>query len=99
VRFLLSPEYGAEIATSGHGWISSNRRFDLDNYLPFDREQAELVADALAAGTFRFDASDLMPREIGQGRFWRAMMTYLAEGPDSLDRILAGIDAAWPDDG
>ncbi len=97
VRFLLSPEYGAEIAASGHGWISSNRRFDLDNYPPFVRRQAELVANALAAGTLRFDASDLMPAEIGQGLFWDAMMTYLTEGPDSLDRILAELDAAWPD--
>jgi hypothetical protein len=26
------------------------------------------------------------------------MMTYLAEGPGSLDRILTKLDAAWPDD-
>ena len=38
-----------------------------------------------------------MPAEIGQGLFWDAMMTYLTEGPDSLDRILAELDAAWPD--
>jgi hypothetical protein len=40
-----------------------------------------------------------MPAEVGAGRFWEAMMAYLAEGPESLDRILTELDAAWPDDG
>jgi hypothetical protein len=26
-------------------------------------------------------------------------MTYLTKGPGSLDRILRGLDAAWPDHG
>jgi hypothetical protein len=53
--------------------------------------------ESLASDTFRFDASDLMPPEIGADRFWKAMMTYTAEGPGSLDRILAELDEAWPD--
>jgi DNA-binding SARP family transcriptional activator/ABC-type glycerol-3-phosphate transport system substrate-binding protein len=96
VRFLLSPEFGAEWARRGHGFVAANRRFDLDNYTPFDRYQAEVIQEALAVDTFRFDASDLMPFEIGQGLFWDAMMTYLAEGPGSLDGILAELDDAWP---
>ena len=56
----------------------------------------ELVDAALAADTFRFDASDLMPSSIGEGLFWRAMLQYVRQGPQSVDRILARLDAAWP---
>lgn len=97
VRFLLSPEFGLGSSELDEGLIVANRRFDLERYPPFWRDQAELVYDALASDTFRFDASDLMPPEIGADRFWKAMMTYVAEGPGSLDRILADLDQAWPD--
>jgi hypothetical protein len=58
------------------------------------RLRAEALQAALASGSFRFDASDLMPPPIGDRLFFDAMMTYLAEGPDSLDRILTELDAA-----
>jgi len=98
VRFLLGPDFGAELTDEATGLLLANRRFDLDNYTPFERRRAELLHTALAADTYRFDASDLMPAEIGADRFWDAMVTYVAEGPDSLDRILTELDAAWPDD-
>jgi ABC-type glycerol-3-phosphate transport system substrate-binding protein len=97
VRFLLGPAYGQEWARLGRTFLSANRRFDLENYSPWWRRQAVLVDTALANDTFRFDGSDLMAPEIGQGLFWDAMMEYLAEGPQSLDGILADLDAAWPD--
>jgi alpha-glucoside transport system substrate-binding protein len=97
VRFLLSPAYGAEWAGRGHGFISSNGRFDLANYAPFERHLSQLVERALAENTFRFDASDLMPPEIGQDLFWDAMMEYLEAGPHSVDRILADLEASWPE--
>jgi alpha-glucoside transport system substrate-binding protein len=52
----------------------------------------------LATDTYRFDASDLMPPPIGDRVFWNAMVRYFARGPESLDRVLAELDAAWPDD-
>jgi ABC-type glycerol-3-phosphate transport system substrate-binding protein len=97
VRFLLSRDFGAGIVRTGE-FLSPDRHFDPENYLPFQRRQAEALQTALASDSFRFDASDLMPRPIGDEVFFRAMMTYLDEGPDSLDRILAELDAAWPDD-
>lgn len=48
------------------------------------------------AGTWRFDASDLMPPEVGSAAFWKGMLDYVDEGPEGLDRIFAGIEAAWP---
>ena len=70
----------------------------MSNYPPFFKRRAEALHAALSSDTFRFDASDLMPPPIGDQAFFQAMMTYVAEGPDSLDRILAELDAAWPDD-
>jgi alpha-glucoside transport system substrate-binding protein len=100
VRFLLSADYGAQRAAFGDGYIPSNLHFDLDTFpTPFDRQEAELVRQALAADTFRFDASDLMPPEIGTDLFWAAMMTYADVGPQSLDGLLRDLDAEWPDDG
>jgi DNA-binding SARP family transcriptional activator/ABC-type glycerol-3-phosphate transport system substrate-binding protein len=98
IRYLLSPRFGSVLAGTG-GFLAANRDFDLGHYPAFERRQARAVEAALAADTFRFDASDLMPAEVGAGRFWEAMMAYLAEGPESLDRILTELDAAWPDDG
>jgi alpha-glucoside transport system substrate-binding protein len=63
------------------------------------RRQAEVLQQALATDTFRFDASDLMPPPLGDRVFWDAMMTYVDEGPDSLDQVLSDLDAAWPDTG
>ena len=98
VRYMLSPEYGSHLADATP-FLSPNRRFDLSNYEPFQRHQAEIINTALTADAFRFDASDLMPPEIGADLFWKAMMRYAREGPGSLDAILAQLDAAWPDDG
>ncbi len=98
VRYLLGPTYGQSLATSTP-FISPHREFDMANYRPFERSQAELINDALASDAFRFDASDLMPPPIGNDLFWGAMMRYAEEGPESLDAILAELDAAWPDDG
>ncbi len=98
VKYFLSPEFGADFARVGNTLIP-NRHFDLTKYPPFWRREARLLTEALAADTFRFDASDLMPPRVGQEPFFEAMMTYLHEGPDSLDGILADLDAAWPDDG
>jgi DNA-binding SARP family transcriptional activator/ABC-type glycerol-3-phosphate transport system substrate-binding protein len=97
VKYMLGPNYGTALVEST-SFISANRRFDVANYEPFERRQAGLINAALADDAFRFDASDLMPPPVGNGLFWDAMMTYATEGPQSLDRILAELDAAWPDD-
>ena len=66
------------------------------------------LQDAIAADRWRFDASDLMPPEIGRvtlslitlteqpGRFYQRMLDYTALGPGSLDRILAQVEFSWP---
>jgi alpha-glucoside transport system substrate-binding protein len=55
-----------------------------------------ILTDALEAGTGRFDASDLMPAAVGGGSFWTGMLEYVQSGRDSLDGVLADIEASWP---
>jgi alpha-glucoside transport system substrate-binding protein len=59
-------------------------------------EASTVLTTALKDGSGRFDASDLMPKEVGQGSFWTGMVKYLREGPSSLDSVLAGIESSWP---
>jgi hypothetical protein len=61
------------------------------------------VRNALADGTWRFDASDLMPGAIGsfdasggRGALRQGLIEYVRRGADGLDEILAEIDTAWP---
>jgi alpha-glucoside transport system substrate-binding protein len=57
-----------------------------------DTRQAEIL---LNAETVRFDASDLMPAEVGAGSFWERMVDYIS-GTIDLDTALQEIDASWP---
>ena len=106
VRYMLGPGYGSRAHGADAVHLVRTAGSTCRKYEPFERRQAELIQAALAADAFRFDASDLMPPPVGApeaegdiGRFWAAMMRYATEGPDSLDAILAELDAAWPDDG
>ncbi len=57
---------------------------------------SEVLTTALKEGTGRFDASDLMPTEVGSGTFWTGMIEYVRGGPDSLEGVLSDIEASWP---
>ena len=43
----------------------------------------------------RFDASDLMPPEVGVNTFWSGMTTWLSGA--RLSTTMAAIDASWPE--
>ena len=55
---------------------------------------AEAVAEALAANTFVFDGSDLMPPAVGQGTFWEGMVNWSRGTP--TQEIVDSIEANWP---
>jgi serine/threonine protein kinase/DNA-binding SARP family transcriptional activator/ABC-type glycerol-3-phosphate transport system substrate-binding protein len=99
MRSLVRPDFGETWFTSGEGNFSANRRFDMSLYDGPWEEQAKLLDASLEAGTFRFDGGDFMPPDVGMEAFFDAMVRYVSEGPDSLDSILADLEAAWPDDG
>lgn len=59
-------------------------------------DASEVLITSLEEGTGRFDASDLMPAEVGSGSFWTGMVRYIREGPGSLDAVLDEIENSWP---
>jgi alpha-glucoside transport system substrate-binding protein len=77
--------------------ISPNVEVGPDCYANAILADASVVlTDALEKGTGGFDASDLMPPEVGSGAFWTGMVEYMQGGPDSLQGVLDDIEAAWP---
>ncbi|HYZ97914.1 MAG TPA: extracellular solute-binding protein [Acidimicrobiales bacterium] len=113
LRWVLSPEWGTAWAANPSGtFLPANLGFDAEQCRAahVDERTNEVrvrlcreARDALAAGLWRFDASDLMPPEVGAvtqdgtpGAFLRGMVAYVDHGPDNLDRILAEIETARP---
>ena len=77
--------------------ISPNVNVGADCYANDILADASVVlTTALKEGTGRFDASDLMPAEVGSGSFWTGMIDYLKGGPSSLDGVLDDIESSWP---
>lgn len=77
------------------GTLATQKDVQLDWYGDdVERGVAEL---AMGATSVRFDASDLMPGEVGAGSFWTGMTSWIAGNVD-LDTALAEIDASWPTD-
>jgi alpha-glucoside transport system substrate-binding protein len=90
----LSTGASTEVMVRNGGGISPHQDSSLDWYgTDIDRRIAEIL---LNAETVRFDASDLMPGEVGAGTFWSAMVDYVT-GTVDLDEALAEIDASWPE--
>ena len=58
-------------------------------------QSADDITSALREGSARFDASDLMPSEVGSGTFWTAMNEWM-RGAD-LESVLADVEASWPE--
>ncbi|MCE0487983.1 ABC transporter substrate-binding protein [Ornithinimicrobium sediminis] len=93
--YLTSPEWSdVKAQTSGPGWVSANRDMDPANLeSPIDQLSYELFADENTV--LRFDASDLMPAEVGAGTFWSAMTDWIALDESSED-VLSGVESSWP---
>ena len=101
VREFLSDFVSTQVqcaqGASAAGRISPNTSVGSDCYSnEILATQAQAVVAALATEGFRFDASDLMPSEVGSGQFWTGMNEYMRGGPDTLDGVLEDIDNAWP---
>jgi alpha-glucoside transport system substrate-binding protein len=85
---------GGDTATSR---ISPNVNVGADCYAnDLLADASEVLTGAIAEGTGRFDASDLMPPAVGSGSFWTGMIQYVQQGPDSLEGVLADIEASFP---
>jgi alpha-glucoside transport system substrate-binding protein len=93
MAYLLSPQ-GSEVWARRGGYYSALDTVDLDTYYtPTDRRFAGLFRDGRE---FRFDASDLMPSDIGSGLLWREITSWIA-GTTTIDQFVATMDAAYSD--
>lgn len=91
MKFLTGPDFGGPWAKAG-GWLSPHKTFDASNYPnEVTRQMAEIVA---AADVFRFDASDLMPKEVGSGTFWTEMVKWMDGQSD--EETATNIENSWP---
>ena len=97
-EYMLSENFhAAAAAMPNNARLSAHTGFDTSLYSKdINRILGTIIADALAADAFRFDASDLMPPEVGAGSFWKEMMNLAVEGPGYIDTALANIDTSWP---
>ncbi len=92
VAGFLSSDAAAGARAQLGGFISPREGLVLDRYRrPLDRWAAEQLREA---DVVRFDASDLMPPDVGVGTFWSGMTSWL--GGARLRSVLAEIDASWP---
>jgi alpha-glucoside transport system substrate-binding protein len=93
MEYLATPE-GCEVWVKTGGFISPNRSVPLDWYpSEVDRTQGEILKNA---DVFRFDASDLMPAEVGTGTFWTGMVDWVS-GEKDIDTVLQEIEDSWPE--
>lgn len=91
MHFISTGKSGEAWARTG-GALFVHKDQDLSVY-PNDlnRKLAEIMMNA---ETFRYDASDLMPPEVGSNAFWYEMVEYI-HGKD-IDDVLRDIDSEWP---
>ncbi len=91
MEFLTSDQFGGEWAAAG-GWLSPHATFDGSQYA--DETTRNIAALAADADVFRFDASDLMPKEVGSDSFWTGMVDWISGA--SSQEVLDAIEESWP---
>ena len=90
--FAASPEYANERAKAG-SYISANKGLDEANAsTPILQTALKKLQDPET--TFRFDASDLMPAQVGSAAEWKQFTAWITGQDDAT--TLANIQAAWP---
>ncbi len=92
MEYLSGPDFGKLWGADG-GWLSPRTDYDTSIY-PDETTRAvgEIAANA---DVFRFDASDLMPTEVGGGSFWTGMVEWTA-GDKTTEEVTSEIEASWP---
>ena len=98
VNYMLSSNFfEAAAQRPDNSRIYGHVDFDTSLYSKdITRVLADTITGALAENAFRFDASDLMPPEVGAGSFWKEMMNLAVEGPGYIDTALDNIETSWP---
>jgi alpha-glucoside transport system substrate-binding protein len=93
MEYLATADAAAGWAGSG-GFISPNSSVPTDWYTDYaSSEQSKILA---AATALRFDASDIMPAEVGTGTFWAGMVDWVSANGEGTEGVFADIEAGWP---
>ena len=88
--YLMTP-LAHEVWMAQSGFLTPHKGVNIEAYANDAlRGQGEIL---LAATTFRFDGSDLMPGAIGAGAFWTGMVDFVSGA--SAEDVAAEIQAAW----
>jgi alpha-glucoside transport system substrate-binding protein len=93
-QFLSLPE-GLQRWIEAGSAISANQTTPADWYAGAYKLSVAAGIVNNATG-FGFDASDLMPPEVGAGEEWVALSDWIAAGGADTEAILQRIDDAWP---
>jgi alpha-glucoside transport system substrate-binding protein len=90
IEFLES-RLAHELWMAQSGFLTPHKGVNLDAYANETlRKQGEIL---LAATTFRFDGSDIMPGAIGAGSFWTAMVDYVSGA--NAEEIANAVQESW----
>jgi alpha-glucoside transport system substrate-binding protein len=100
LEYLSTPEYATarqtaqtELKGGGlSGFLSAAIGQDMSVYQPLEQSFLEILA---TSAIVRFDASDLMPSDVGAGTFW-SDGTSAVNGDLSAQEAADAIEASWP---
>ena len=94
LEFLATPAGAEGWIKREVGFISPNTTVPTDWYTTYPN--TELVPILNNADAFGFDASDLMPAEVGAGSFWTGMVDWVAANGEGTEAIFQSIEDGWP---
>jgi alpha-glucoside transport system substrate-binding protein len=93
MEYLATAESAHAWITAG-GFVSPNESVPQDWYTTYPSSGlGEILANASA---LRFDASDQMPAEVGQGTFWSGMVKWVSANGANTEQIFQDIEDSWP---
>ena len=88
-------------ADAAKAWIAEGSFISPNGSVPNDwyttyagQEIATILANAT---TLQFDASDLMPKEVGGGTFWSGMVDWVAANGAGTEAVFQDIEDSWPE--
>ena len=97
-EFANERQMAQKASAGGDGFLSgfntANQNIDRSLWEPIELSFQDILADA---EVLRFDASDLMPADVGAGTFWTEG-TAMVNGDKTVADAAATIDASWPED-
>lgn len=93
LEYLATPESAAPWIERG-GFVAANKTVPADSYTTYP--ETELAAMVAGATTFGFDASDLMPADVGAGTFWSGMVDWVNADGEGTEVIFQEIEDSWP---